>query len=61
MSPEDISQDPRYFILSSKDTMDTRDEYQKESEKRGKYDDSQGGMNWTTPQQYEDNWNKLPK
>jgi hypothetical protein len=57
--PPELAQ-PRFFILSSVELMQRRDDYEQQSIARGKYRDSLGGMNWSTAHEYEDRWSVLP-
>jgi len=51
---------PKFFILSSNQLMQHRQEYEREATQRGKYRDDLGGMNWRTALPYEGKWDALP-
>jgi len=52
---------PRFFILSSSELMEEREEYRRHIELKGrKYRDELGGINWSTALKYEDRWDGLP-
>ena len=52
---------PQFFVLSSKQLMTHRGEYEVASKARGKYRDDLGGMNFTTALPHRDKWNVLPR
>jgi hypothetical protein len=54
-------QPPKFYIFSSAELMARREEYRQHIESTsGKYDDTLGGINWSTVSKYEGRWSTLP-
>lgn len=51
---------PDFFILTSGEVQQLRQEYADRMAQTGRYRDDLGGFNWTTPHPHKNRWDKLP-
>ena len=58
--PKKITEQPRFFIMTTSEVMTERENYRVQTDKRGKYKENFGGFNWSTVYKYENQWEKLP-